>query len=219
MLALLADERIFSGEKTLRMTMEDFGAGVVSVWEGLRSTTRILIVNALQSSSATTHGSTVYDARSDWELSRLLDALDTRAADDHSSLSMDQAERLKHMAETTASVLQERAQSAEVFAQLVERALRRCDYARIDRLADALSARFAPGEICELARQPSAVSRALAHEALAQSPTAALVALLADPVDAVIAREALERQAVEFDSEDARQFLNMLEQLEAEEDF
>ncbi|OLE52561.1 MAG: hypothetical protein AUG51_17430 [Acidobacteria bacterium 13_1_20CM_3_53_8] len=203
--------------------MEDFGAGVVSVWEGLRSTTRILIVNALQSSSANANAATrsgaVYDARSDWELSRLLAALDARAADDESSLSTEQAGRLKHMAETTAAVLQERAQSAEVFAQLVERAVRRRDYARVDRLADALSARFAPGEICELARQPSAVSRALAHEALAQAPTAALVALLADPVDAVIAREALERQAIEFDSEDARQFLNMLEQMEAEEDF
>ena len=203
--------------------MEDFGAGVVSVWEGLRSTTRILIVNALQSQSANANAATrsgaVYDARSDWELSRLLAALDARAADDESSLSTEQAGRLKHMAETTAAVLQERAQSAEVFAQLVERAVRRRDYARVDRLADALSARFAPGEICELARQPSAVSRALAHEALAQAPTAALVALLADPVDAVIAREALERQAIEFDSEDARQFLNMLEQMEAEEDF
>lgn len=201
------------------MTMEDFGAGVASVWAGLRSITRILIVNALQHSGAPSRGAANYDARSDWELGRLLAALDARSKDASSSLSKEQAARLKHMAETTASLLQERAQSAEVFAQLVERAVQRRDYARVDRLADELTARFAPGEICELARQPSAVSRALAHEALAQAPTAALVALLADPVDAIVAREALERQAIEFDSEDARQFLNMLDQMEAEEDF
>ena len=49
--------------------------------------------------------------------------------------------------------------------------------------------------------------RALAHEALAQFPTALLAALLRDPIDAVVARQALERQANEFESPEAVQVL------------
>ena len=48
---------------------------------------------------------------------------------------------------------------------------------------------------------------ALAHEALTQLPTSLLTALLRDPVDALIARQALERQAIEFGSEDAQNVL------------
>ena len=123
------------------------------------------------------------------------------------------------MAEVTASVLANQTQSAEVFAQLVERAHRQRDYKRIDALADALSVRFAPSEICELARASNVVVRALAQEALAQSPTGTLVQLLGDPVDSEIARDALERQAAEYDSELARQVVNALNQVdESEED-
>ena len=151
--------------------IEDFGARVASVWEGMRSTTRSLIVGALQSSNAgaagvasTTRKSNPYDARADWELSRLLAALDERATEEGASLNAEQARELRRMAETCAVVLQHQTQSAEVFAQLVERAFGRRDYARIDTLADALAARFAPSEVCELARNPHVVVRALAQE-------------------------------------------------------
>jgi hypothetical protein len=206
------------------MVIEDFGAQVASVWEGLRSTTRSLIVSALQQQSsanapATRSGSARYDARADWELSRLLYVLDERALEAGASMNTKQSEDLLLMAEVTASVLESQTQSAEVFAQLVERAHRQRNYKRIDALADALSTRFAPSEVCELARASNVVVRALAQEALAQSPTATLVQLLSDPIDSEIARDALERQATEYDSELARQVVNALNQVdESEED-
>ena len=206
----------------MRMMIEDFGAQVASVWEGLRSTTRGLIVSALQQPAANAParaGGVRYDARADWELSRLLSVLDERAAEAGSSMNTEQSQSLRHMAEVTASVLESQTQSAEVFAQLVERAHRLHDYKRIDALADALSTRFAPSEVCELARASNAIVRALAQEALAQAPTATLVQLLSDPIDAEIARDALERQATEYDSELARQVVNALNQVdESEED-
>jgi len=205
----------------LRMMIEDFGAQVASVWEGLRSTTRSLIVSALQSpqaSQAARTGNTRYDARADWELSRLLAALDARATEAGANLNTEQARGLRRMAEAVGSVLESQTQSAEVFEQLVERAHRARDYKRVDALADALSKRFAPSEVCELARSQNVVVRALAQEALAQAPTATLVQLLSDPVDAEIARDALERQAAEYDSELARQICNALNQEDEEEE-
>jgi hypothetical protein len=208
------------------MTIEDFGARVASVWEGLRSTTRNLVEKALQSSVAGAVATTPpvraegrhYDARADWELSRLLAALDERAADAGAALSAEQVKELRRMADTTAFVLQSQTQSAEVFAQLVTRAYRAHDYARIDQLADALAVRFAPSEICELVRCNDPVVRALAQEALAQSPISLLVGLLVDPVDSEIARDALERQAIEYGSEEARRIVNVLDQADVVED-
>jgi hypothetical protein len=218
-----ADER---ESKYLRMMIEDFGARVASVWEGLRSTTRNLVEKALQTSvaspTATQNARAVegrpYDARADWELSRLLAALDERATEAGASLNEEQAKELRRMAETTAFVLQSQTQSAEVFAQLVTRAYRQHDYARIDQLADALTSRFAPSEICELARSSNPVVRALAQETLAQAPISLLIGLLADPIDSEIARDALERQAIEFGSEEARRIVNVLDQADAVEE-
>ena len=211
----------------MRMVIEDFGPRVASVWEGLRSTTRSLVEKALQSSApgqaaqppsqARTEGR-AYDARADWELSRLLSALDDRAAEDGASLNAEQSKELRLMADTTAFVLQNQTRSAEVFAQLVARAHRAHDFKRIDQLADALNARFAPSEICELARNDDAVVRALAQEALAQAPTYLLISLLADPVDLEIARDALERQATDYGSEEARRIVAILNHADAIED-
>lgn len=207
------------------MIIEDFGARVASVWEGLRSETRKLIVGALQSPPAPAaaakdarNHTASYDARADWELSRLLAALDERAVESGASLNAEQAAGLRRMAETTAIVLQNQTRSAEVFAQLVERAHQQHDYARIDALADALLLRFAPSELCELARCPHPVVRALAHEALAQAPTSVLLNLLTDPVDANVARDALECQAIEYGSEEARHLIYALEQAAGPED-
>src|SRR5438876_1179567 len=115
------------------------------------------------------------------------------------------------VADTCASVLQEKTQSAEVFAQLVRRAESQRDYKRIDSLADALT-RFAPSEICELARADNLFVRELANEALARFPTSVLLSLLGDPVDTEVAREALRRQVIEYGSDEARQIVNALDQ-------
>jgi hypothetical protein len=205
--------------------MEDFGGRLASVWSELRPTTRGLVERALQTPGTTpaatrnaNAATPPYDARADHELSRLLTALDERARETDASLAREKETELRHMADACAAVLQEKTRSAEVFAQLVHRADRQRDYARIDALADALAG-FAPSEICELARSQDVVVRALATETLAQFPTSALVGLLGDPVDSEIARDALQRQAVDYGSEEARQIVNALAQVDATEDF
>ncbi len=212
------------------MTIEDFGARVVSVWQGLRPSTRSLVERALRvpqmpsgavvagnASSVPARTGATYDARSEWELSRLLAALDERAteATGASVLNAEQLSELARLAETCAVVLHREARSAEVFAQLLERAFSVRDYARVDVLADALDSRLAPSEMCELARHANPAIRALAHEALMQIPTQVLVALLSDPVDAEVARDALEHQANEYGSEEARWIVNALDQADA----
>jgi hypothetical protein len=200
------------------MTIEDFGARVVSVWQGLRPSTRSLVERALSSSpqpqvnpNTTTRAETSYDARSEWELSRLLAALDERAAErGPAALGAALTHELSRMAETCVAVLHREARSAEVFAQLFERALRARDYARVDALADVMTSRLAPSELCELARNLDPAVRAVAQEALLQLPTGSLVGLLGDPVDAEIARTALEGQAEEYGSEEARWIVNAL---------
>jgi ribosomal protein L16 Arg81 hydroxylase len=196
--------------------IEDFGGRVATVWSELRPTTRGLVERALELSSAATPQTRniPYDPRADLELSRLLAALDDRASDTATVLDHEKGTQLRHVADTCAAVLQEKTQSAEVFAQLVRRAAQQRDYPRIDVLADALTSRFAPSEICELARSEDVIVRALASEALAQFPTSVLVGLLSDPVDSEIARYALRRQAYEYGSEEARQIVNALDQVE-----
>ncbi len=206
------------------MTIEDFGGRIASVWEGMRPTTRSLVERALQSAAAPqtprVAGSGVpYDARAEWELSRLLSALDDRVVEAGvEALSDEQSRALTRMAETCATVLHQQAQSAEVFAQLFERALRSRDYTRVDTLANTLSNRLAPSEICELARHRNPAVRALAQEALTQSPTSVLVELLSDPVDAGAAREALQQQATDYGSEEARWITGALDRMDAAED-
>ena len=154
-----------------------------------------------------------YDPRADLELSRLLAALDDRVSET-ASTETEESKRLQHLANTCAAMLQDKTQSAEVFSQLVRRAEQQRDYRRIDALADTLVSRFAPTEICEIARSEDIVVRALANEALIQFPTSVLVGLLSDPVDSEIAREALRRQAVEYGLEEARQIVNALDQVD-----
>lgn len=198
-------------------TIEEFGGRVATVWSELRPTTRRLVERALQPTQAAVASqsrSTPFDARSDLELSRLLTALDEGAAEPDAAARKGHRSQLREVADTCAAVLQEKTQSAEVFVQLVVRAELQRDYKRIDSLADALSLRFAPSEICELARSQNIVVRALAQEALAQVPTNVLIGLLHDPVDTDIAREALQRQARDFGSEQARQIMSVLDQMD-----
>ena len=198
------------------ISIEDFGKRVATVWSELRPTTRGLVERALQTTntSAAATRNAPYDPRADLELSRLLSALDDSALEAGASLETDKGTQLRRVADTCAAVLQEKTQSAEVFSQLVRRAHQQRDYARIDTLADALTARFAPSEICELGRSDDLIVRALANEAMAQLPLSVLIGLLGDPVDSEIARAALQRQATDFGSEEARHILNSLDTMD-----
>ncbi|MEP6742525.1 MAG: hypothetical protein ABJB61_08505 [bacterium] len=200
----------------MSLQMEDFGGRLASVWSELRPATRGLVEYALQNSPPAPARNVPYDARADHELSRLLSALDERALE-ADNLETEKGNELRHIADTCAAVLLEKTRSAEVFTQLVRRADKRRDYKRIDALADAL-ARFAPSEVCELARAGEVVVRALASEALAQLPTSVLIGILSDPVDAEIARDALRRQADDYGSEEARQIVGALDQMNLNQD-
>src|SRR5262249_54986393 len=128
---------------------DDFGSRIATVWSELRPATRTLVERALQASSGTQATRNFqYDARTDLELSRLLAALDA-----------EKNGKLKSIADTCAAVLLEKTESAEVFAQLVRRAEMERDYSRIDTLADTLTLRFPPSEICELARSGDTIVR------------------------------------------------------------
>jgi hypothetical protein len=206
------------------MTIKDFGARVADVWAGLRPATQKLVVGAMQNNSI--HSSNFlsnggrkfsFDAHADWELSDLLKALDERAADQEIQAEPAKFHQVRKMANACADVLQAQTESAEVFIQLAVRALKRADFARVDALADSLIERFSAGEICEIARQAEhAAVRALAMEALALVPIVQLLPLLDDPLYAEIARNTLETQAVEYNSEDAKM---LLEDLAAERFF
>jgi hypothetical protein len=200
--------------------IEEFGPRVANVWNHLRTTTQSLIERAWKSSGSGSvmqiPQSTPYDPRADHELSQLLTALDEHTIE--AGLPPGDASReARRLADACANVLTQQTQSAEVFAQLIRRAHQRNDYARIDALAETLSERLAPSEICELARANNVVVRALAQEALTQMPASLLVALLRDPVDALVARHALERQATEYASEEAYRALRDFEDYSAEE--
>ena len=200
----------------MSLAIEDFGGRLASVWSQMRPTTRGLVERALQTPStapkARAVSNTPYDARADHELSLLLTALDERASEAEVSRETQHAGQLRHIANTCAGVLQEKTRSAEVFAQLVKRADTLRDYSRIDALADALND-FAPTEICELARSQDEVVKALANETLAQFPTSVLIGLLSDPVDSETAQDALRRQARDYGSEEARQIVTALDQM------
>lgn len=196
------------------MRIDDFGTRIATAWSELRPATRGLVERTMQagSSSAPTARNFHYDTRADLELSRFLAALDDRAAEKTDVLDPENSGKLKSIADTCATVLLEKTESAEVFTQLVKRAEMQKDYQRIDLLADALTSRFPPSEICELARSEDTVVRELANEALARCPISILAALLSDPVDSDTARSALRRQVVEYGSEEARQIVNALDQ-------
>ena len=196
------------------MMIEDFGPRVANVWNHLRITTRNLVERAWQSSnsgSGQVQRSTPYDPRADQELTQLLAALDEHAGQVEKASGRDEARPARRLADACANVLSQQTQSAEVFAQLIERAHQRKDYAQVDALAALLPERLAPSEMAELGRANNVVVRALAQEALTQLPTSLLAALLRDPVDASVARQALERQASEFASLEAQQVLNDFE--------
>lgn len=199
------------------------------VWEGLRPMTKKMLVGVIEANSASNVAGNIatavqpntpkqkfsYDAHADWELSRLLTALDEQATDAEVRKDVAKLNEINQLAETCAAVLQSQTESAEVFIQLAERALKQKDYRQIDALADILSQRFPVGEICEIVRQTTDPAiRALGYEALALAPLPALMQMVEDPIYFEIVRSAIEQQAFEYENEEARR---VLEQLDFEE--
>lgn len=200
-----------------KMVIKGLGAQVEKVWNGLRPTTREMLTKALQ--KKLTSSKFFYDVHSDWELSRLLTVLDEQLAKEKRKLSDKKNERkineIKLLAETCANVLQSQTESAEVFIQLVERALKQKDYAKVEAISQILNERFSAGEVCEIIRQTTnPVIRALAYESLALFPSSSLVLLAQDLIYGEIARNALEIQAFDYNLEEAQQALEELNTVE-----
>lgn len=190
---------------------EKFGPRVTNAWNELRPQTRTLLERAWQSMPAATgEQARTYDPRADRELSQLLAALDERTQRD-AGAEDESTKQARRLADTCVQMLTQQTQSAETFAQLIQRAHARQQFARLDELANGMSQRLAPSELCDLARSPNVVVRALAQEVLAQAPTSLLRALLHDPIDADVARSVLERQAHEFGLEEAKRTLREID--------
>ena len=194
------------------MMIKDFGERIASVWEGLRPVTRDMLVRALKSGSSGSQGlksaKFLYDAHADWELSRLLSAIDEQSKSAEIRKDSEKLDELKQLADTCARVLETQTGSAEVFIQLAQRALRDHNYKKLDELADRLAAKFSAGEIAEIVRQTDSPQiRAIAYETLATLPVSAVAPLLGDSLYADIAAVALEQKAFEYESEEAREVL------------
>ena len=194
------------------MTIKDFGARVESVWQGLRPVTKKMLVGAMQTNLTLPKPKFSYDIQSDWELSELLFALDEQAGNSEIEKNTEKCREIKQLAETVVDVLEAQSESAEVFIQLAERALKQKDYKQIDKITDALLERFSVGEMCEIVRQTeNPAIRALGFETLALMPTQKLLELIDDPLYDEIIRIVIEQQAFEFENEHARQVLEQIE--------
>lgn len=200
----------------VEMMIKDFGARVESVWKNLRPVTKKMIFGALQAKGENLPTTQTlkfsYDTQSDWELSRLLTALDEQSIDAEVRKDTEKLAEINQLAETLVNVLETKTGSAEVFIQLAERLLRKNNYNRFDKLTDALSERFSANEIAEIIRQTDmAQIRAVAFETLSMLPTVQIIPLLEDPLYFEIARNAIEQQAFEYESEEAREILEQIE--------
>ena len=193
------------------MTIKDFGSQVEQVWEGLRPLTKKLLVGAIDVNQTKPSPKLSYDAHADWELSRLLSALDDQAQDTEIRKDVEKRREIKNLADACASLLETKTESAEVFIQLAKRALARNNFKKLDALADFLAERFSPTEIAEIIRQTDlAQIRAIAYETLALVPTISLLPVLEDPIYFEIARNALEQQAIEYENDEAQMILEQL---------
>ena len=198
------------------MMMKEFGGTVASIWEGLRPVTKKMLVGALQDSKT---GPAIiptpkfsYDAHADWEVSRLLSALDEQSKTIEVRKDIAKLTEITRLVETCVLVLESQSASAEVFIQLAERAIKDNDYNRLDKLADHLTERYSSGEIAEVVRQTDMPQiRAIAYETLAMMPIPNLLPLLDDPLYAGIAAASLEQKAYEFDSDEAREILDQFD--------
>lgn len=179
-----------------------------------------MLVGALQSGKSGQNANQPtkfsYDAHADWEVSRLLSALDEQARTADVRRDAEKLSEITQLADTCVRVLEAQSASAEVFIQLAERAIRDNDYNRLDKLADRLVERYSSSEIAEIVRQTEMPQiRAVAYETLAMMPIPNILPLLDDPLYANIAAGALEQKAYEFESDEAR---DILDQFDSETD-
>ncbi len=192
------------------MTFKNFGKQVETIWNDLRPVTREMLVKALKSN--TKKQTISYDAHADWELSKLLNALDEEVREKNPKKA--ETKEMRNMADLCANVLESQTESAEVFIQLAQRALARNNFKKIDALSDVLFERFTSGEIAEVIRQTNMPQiKAIAYETLVVLPVSLIIPLLDDPLYFEIACNALEQQAVEFESDEARSVLEELDYL------
>lgn len=174
--------------------------------------TKKMLVGALQASPTGSNTKFSYDAHADWELSRLLSALDEQASEAEVKKDPKKLKEIKQLADTCVEVLESKTESAEVFIHLAERALAKNDYKQIDKLGDLLTRRFSINEMAEVARQTeNPAIRAIAYEALALVPPGIMVQLLDDPLYEDIAKNVFEQQAYEYENEEARRILEQLD--------
>jgi hypothetical protein len=193
------------------MMIKELGGKVASVWDGLRPVTKQMLVGALKAGSTNPKTPKFsYDAHADWEVSRLLSALDEQSK--KVKRGSQKFSELTQLADTCVRVLEAQSASAEVFIQLAERAVKDNDYGRLDKLADHLAERYSASEIAEIVRQTETPQvRAIAYETLATLPIPHIVPLLDDPLYSGIAAGALEQKAFEFDSDEARDILEQFD--------
>lgn len=194
------------------MTIKDFGARVESVWQNLRPVTKKMLSGAAEAAATKPNRKLSYDAHADWELSRLLSVLDEQTENKEIKEDAAKLREIKQFSETCARVLESQTESAEVFIQLAKRALARNDFNKFEQLADILESRFSAAEVAEIIRQTDmAQIRALAYETLAQMPVSSLLKILDDMLYFEIARNAIEQQAFEYESDEARMILDHLD--------
>lgn len=195
------------------MTIKDFGGKVASVWDGLRPVTKQMLVGAMKPGSPTPKTTNFsYDAHADWEVSRLLSALDEQSKKTEIRSDAAKLSEINQLADTCVRILESQSASAEVFIQLAQRAIKDNDYDRLDKLCDHLSVRYSAGEIAEVIRQTDVPQiRAIAFETLAMMPIPAILPLLDDPLYSGIAAATIEQKAFEFESEEARDILEQLD--------
>lgn len=196
--------------------IKDLGSGVATVWNGLRPVTKKLLVGLLETPTSASHNRPLqkfsYDAHADWELGRLLTALDNQVKSSAKKKDPKKMKEISQLAETCVSILEAQSGSAEIFIQLAERALRKNDFNRLDKLSDRLFERFSASEIAEIVRQTELPQiRAIAYETLAMLPVSTVLPLLDDSLYEDIAVNALEQKAYEFESDEARDVLEQMD--------
>src|SRR5258707_9528841 len=102
------------------MMIKEFGGQVASIWEGLRLVTKKMLVGALRSSTSgpvTKTPKFSYDAHADWEVSRLLTALDEQSKTTEIRKDLAKLAEITQLANTCVRVLEAQSASAEVFIQ------------------------------------------------------------------------------------------------------
>ncbi len=192
------------------MVIKDLGPAVVRVWDDMRPITKNMLARAMSTGQSNQNPAQKfsYDAHADWEVSRLLTALDEQSRSAGIRKDSEKLGEITELAETCVRVLESQSGSAEVFIQLAERALKKHDYNKLDKLSDRLFERFSAAEIAEVVRQTDMPQiRAIAYETLSMLPVPTLVPLLDDPLYSEIGASALEQKAYEYESEEAREVL------------